>query len=100
LPRFGAALVVFFNCRLADLRHVHVQKIQEHDIPVLEHLTDITATLNEDAGTGFTLKFHFAPNDFFTNEVLPALVVSSCRHSLTPSLAVPHQDIHHRHGRR
>ena len=39
---------------------------------MLEHLTDITAVLNEDAGTGFTLKFYFSPNEFFTNEVVSA----------------------------
>ncbi len=44
----------------------------------MEHLTDITAVLNEDAGTGFTLKFYFSPNDFFTNEVVCCLLLGSC----------------------
>jgi nucleosome assembly protein 1-like 1 len=46
------------------------EKIQEYDVPVLEHLTDITVTPNEAAGTGFTLNFHFSQNEFFTDAVL------------------------------
>ena len=45
--------------------------ITERDEVVLKHLVDITTqTLAEEEGVGFRLRFHFAPNDFFTNEVL------------------------------
>ena len=47
----------------------HPQHIFEYDIQVLESLTDITVQPAATPGTGFTLTFHFAPNDFFTNEV-------------------------------
>eukprot|EP00090_Calanus_glacialis_P031215 TRINITY_DN5125_c0_g1_i1.p1 TRINITY_DN5125_c0_g1~~TRINITY_DN5125_c0_g1_i1.p1 ORF type:complete len:336 (-),score=110.39 TRINITY_DN5125_c0_g1_i1:72-1079(-) len=44
--------------------------IEPHDEPVLEHLTDITVSLNEPKNTGFTLTFHFSPNPYFTNLTL------------------------------
>lgn len=43
--------------------------IQEHDEPILKHLTDITTTIEVDPH-GFTIYFHFSPNEFFTNSVL------------------------------
>ncbi len=46
-----------------------LQRIEEHDIPVLEHLTDIKVVLNPVAGTGFTLEFFFSENEFFTDAV-------------------------------
>ena len=44
--------------------------IQEHDQDVLDSLTNITVDLLDGDCTGFRLNFHFAPNSFFTNEVL------------------------------
>ena len=44
--------------------------IEPHDEAVLEHLTDITVSLNEPKNTGFTLSFHFAANPFFSNSTL------------------------------
>ena len=41
----------------------------EHDGPALESLTDIKLEYTDDY-SGFKLSFHFAPNDFFSNEVL------------------------------
>lgn len=41
----------------------------EQDGPALEALTDITLEYAEEY-TGFKLSFHFAPNEYFTNEVL------------------------------
>ncbi|KAK2719186.1 hypothetical protein QYM36_004878, partial [Artemia franciscana] len=41
----------------------------EHDEPILRHLTDITVDLTS-SPMGFTLKFHFSPNEFFTDSVL------------------------------
>jgi len=42
---------------------------EQIDEPILKHLEDITITLPE-KNTGFTLNFHFGPNEFFTNTVL------------------------------
>lgn len=43
--------------------------IEEHDEPILKHLTDVKCvTLNEPMG--FYLEFHFEPNDHFPNAVL------------------------------
>jgi nucleosome assembly protein 1-like 1 len=44
--------------------------VEPHDEPVLAHLTDITVVLNPEDTAGFTLKFHFEENPFFTNQVL------------------------------
>lgn len=44
--------------------------IEPHDEPVLEYLNDITVQINEPNNSGFTLKFHFGENPFFTNQVL------------------------------
>ncbi|GKY94211.1 hypothetical protein MPSEU_000387000 [Mayamaea pseudoterrestris] len=43
--------------------------ITEDDVDCLEKLCNVTCVDRED-GKGFTLHFHFAPNDYFTNEVL------------------------------
>lgn len=43
--------------------------IQESDIPALEALEDITVDYNPEY-TSFTLKFHFAENEFFSNSVI------------------------------
>lgn len=45
------------------------QQIQEHDEPVLRHLTSVEMEYTENPA-GFMLKFHFDPNDFFTDTVL------------------------------
>jgi hypothetical protein len=58
---------------LIALKHVGEVSdlIQEHDEPILSHLTDIRVTLSQ-AGEpmSFTLEFHFSPNDYFTNTVI------------------------------
>lgn len=41
--------------------------IEEHDLPILKHLTDIALEYVED---GFKINFTFSPNEFFTNTVL------------------------------
>ncbi|VDM66400.1 unnamed protein product [Strongylus vulgaris] len=43
--------------------------IQDHDEPILKHLTDITTSIEVDPH-GFTIYFHFSPNEYFTNAVL------------------------------
>merc|ERR1712142_810308 len=54
--------------------------IQEHDEPILKHLTDIKLiytgrkageeATEDDAEMGFVLEFHFSLNDYFTNTAL------------------------------
>ena len=45
------------------------EMIQPEDVACLEHLIDVTCVDDED-GTGFTLRFEFSPNDFFHDTVL------------------------------
>ena len=44
--------------------------IAPYDEPVLEHLVNMTVSLNSPDNTGFSLQFHFSENDYFTNSVL------------------------------
>merc|ERR1712025_163721 len=45
--------------------------IAPYDEHILESLTNITVSLNgESENTGFTLFFHFADNEYFTNNIL------------------------------
>lgn len=46
------------------------EMVQENDEPLLELLQDVKITFSEKDPMGFTLHFHFAKNDFFTNSVL------------------------------
>ena len=46
------------------------EMVQEHDEPILEALTDLQVTFSQADPMGFTLHFHFAANDYFTNTVL------------------------------
>ncbi|XP_045504844.1 nucleosome assembly protein 1-like 1 isoform X2 [Colias croceus] len=43
--------------------------VQEHDEPILRCLQDIKVQMHDDT-LGFTLEFHFAPNEYFTNTIL------------------------------
>merc|ERR1711942_319195 len=43
--------------------------IEPHDEPVLEHLVDITVSMHKE-DSGFTLRFFFQKNPFFSNQVL------------------------------
>merc|ERR1719192_137256 len=54
------------------------EMVQEADESVLESLTDITVTFSEKDPMGFTLHFHFAPNQFFTNSVLTKCYEMKC----------------------
>jgi len=46
------------------------EMVQEHDEPILEHLNDIQITFKQAEPMSFTLHFHFAPNEYFSNAVL------------------------------
>ncbi|XP_071809772.1 nucleosome assembly protein 1-like 1 isoform X2 [Asterias amurensis] len=57
---------------LTILRNVETlsDMIQDHDEAILTHLEDIRVKFHEGVQMGFTLEFHFSPNDSFTNTVL------------------------------
>jgi len=44
--------------------------ISPDDEPILQHLTNITVTVESPTNTGFTLTFHFSSNEFFSNSEL------------------------------
>jgi len=62
IPSFW--LTIFKNVEML------AEMMQEADEPALEFLTDVTVTFTESSPMGFTLHFHFAPNDYFTNTIL------------------------------
>jgi len=57
-------LTIFKNVEMLS------EMVQETDEPVLEKLEDVKVTFSEKNPMGFTLHFHFAKNDHFTNTVL------------------------------
>lgn len=61
IPEFW--LTIFKNVE------VLAEMVQEHDEPILKHLLDIEVSLSKEP-MGFTLQFHFSPNDHFTNTIL------------------------------
>ncbi|XP_059168530.1 nucleosome assembly protein 1-like 1 isoform X2 [Physella acuta] len=46
------------------------EMVQEHDEPILTHLQDIKVIIHDKDPVGFTLEFHFEPNEYFTDPVL------------------------------
>ncbi|XP_037070853.1 nucleosome assembly protein 1-like 1 [Pollicipes pollicipes] len=62
-------------CKNVDLL---AEMIQEYDEPILKHLTDIKVAFREKDPEGFTLEFHFSPNDHFTNAVLTKEYFMKC----------------------
>jgi len=60
----GFWLTIFNNVEML------AEMIQENDAPLLELLEDVKITFSEKDPMGFTLHFHFAKNEFFTNSVL------------------------------
>lgn len=69
IPEFW--LTIFKNVDLlADM-------MQEHDEPILKHLTDIKVHYKEDP-MGFVLEFFFSPNDHFENLVLTKTYEMKC----------------------
>lgn len=63
-----AGVPQFWVCALGHM-DVVAELITEQDVDCLEHLQDITCDDDEN-GEGFTIKFHFGPNDYFENSVL------------------------------
>jgi nucleosome assembly protein 1-like 1 len=70
----------FWACAMTHMETIG-ELITEEDVDCLEHLQDIQCEDDED-GKGFTLRFFFAENEYFTNTVLtksyqvPNLLVS------------------------
>ncbi|XP_059080421.1 nucleosome assembly protein 1-like 1-B [Tigriopus californicus] len=56
------------------------EMVQDHDEPALKSLKDITVTFAEKP-MGFTLHFHFATNDFFSDSVLTKEYFMKCEPS-------------------
>jgi len=52
--------------------------VQSWDEPILKHLTDIQVEITKDP-MNFTLRFHFSPNDYFTNTVLTKEYMMQCK---------------------
>jgi len=46
------------------------EMVQEHDEPILTHLQDIKVIIHDKDPVGFSLEFHFEPNEYFTETVL------------------------------
>ena len=74
IPEFW--LTVFKNA----LKNTRNTTLQEADDPILTKLKDITVTSNE-FPMGFTLHFHFEPNDYFSNGVLTKEYEMKCEPS-------------------
>ncbi|CAI6367478.1 unnamed protein product [Macrosiphum euphorbiae] len=45
------------------------RRIQPHDVQIIRHLSDIRCNRSEEY-IGYTMEFHFTPNEWFTNNVL------------------------------
>ncbi|XP_053616237.1 nucleosome assembly protein 1-like 1-A isoform X2 [Plodia interpunctella] len=54
------------------------EMMQEHDEPILKCLQDIKVQMHDDP-IGFTLEFHFAPNEYFTNTILTKEYSMKCK---------------------
>ncbi|XP_030025312.1 nucleosome assembly protein 1-like 1 isoform X3 [Manduca sexta] len=54
------------------------EMMQEHDEPILKCLQDIKVQMHDEP-IGFTLEFHFAPNEYFTNTVLTKEYSMKCK---------------------
>jgi nucleosome assembly protein 1-like 1 len=64
---------------LTIIRNVEMlqELTEDHDVPILKHLTDITVEMMEKP-MGFTLLFHFSPNEYFTNPILTKTYEMNC----------------------
>jgi len=69
IPEFW--LTIFKNVELI------AANIQDHDEPILAHLIDIQVKYSSKP-MGYTLEFHFSPNDYFTNSVLTKYYELKC----------------------
>jgi len=58
----------FWVCAMSQEETV-AETLSEEDVDAMEYLSDVKCDSFAD-GCGFTLSFHFAPNPYFTNDVL------------------------------
>lgn len=58
----------FWVCAMSHMEPL-AEIITEEDVDCLEKLQNIVC-IDDPDGTGFTLEFHFAPNDYFHNSIL------------------------------
>ncbi|XP_032668469.1 nucleosome assembly protein 1-like 1-A isoform X1 [Odontomachus brunneus] len=54
------------------------EMVQEHDEPILKHLTDIKVNFLRSSPMGFILEFYFTPNEYFSNTVLTKEYIMKC----------------------
>ncbi|XP_020300774.1 nucleosome assembly protein 1-like 1 isoform X1 [Pseudomyrmex gracilis] len=65
-------LTIFKNVStLADM-------VQEHDEPILKHLSDVRVKFLDKNPMGFILEFYFTPNEYFSNSVLTKEYIMKC----------------------
>ncbi|XP_018024183.1 nucleosome assembly protein 1-like 1 isoform X2 [Hyalella azteca] len=70
IPEFW--LTVFRNVDLL------AEMLQDHDEPILAHLTDIRIKFHDEP-MGFSLDFHFSENEYFSNKVLTKYYEMKCK---------------------
>lgn len=56
---------------------IFAEMVQEHDEPILKHLTDVEVKTSKEPMM-FTLYFHFTPNDYFSNTTLTKEYFMKC----------------------
>jgi len=76
IPEFW--LTIFKNVDLLS------EMLQDHDEPILKHLTDIKVKF-VDEPMGFNLEFHFSENEYFTNKCLTKSYEMKCE----PDKSIP-----------
>ncbi|XP_022175011.1 nucleosome assembly protein 1-like 1-A [Myzus persicae] len=77
-----------------SLVHMHKGEIQPHDVPILSHLTDIRVNRSEKY-IGYTMEFYFAPNEWFTNNVLVVTYEETYLHKIFHNIQyvlLPHKE--------
>lgn len=68
--------------------------IRPHDEPILSHLTDVRVNRSEKY-IGYSMEFYFAPNEWFTNNVLVIKYVETYLHKIFYNIGyvlLPHKD--------
>lgn len=70
IPEFW--LTIFKNVDLL------AEMLQEHDEPILLHLTDIKLKFHDEP-MGFVLEFYFDENEYFTNKILTKTYMMKCK---------------------
>lgn len=67
-----------FWCTIFKNVEMLAEMVQEPDEPVMDCLEDVTVSIAEKDPMGFTLHFHFAENEYFTNPVLTKEYLMKC----------------------